>query len=139
MLQCQAATCNSFKTYVQSLQEVEPSSTVSVTWYNFLHDIFFATCLETLEKEIHCKLQKTCYMLQCQAATCNSFKTYVQSLQEVEPSSTVSVTGYNFLHDIFLATCLETLEKEIHCKLQKTCHMLQCQAATCNGFKTYVQ
>ena len=76
---------------VQSLQEVEPSSTVSVTWYNFLHDIFLATCLETLEKEIHCKFQKTCYMLQCQAATSNGFKTYVQSLQEVEPSSTVSV------------------------------------------------
>ena len=40
------------------------------------------------------------------------------------------------LHDaILLATCLATLEKEIHCKLQETCYMLQSQAATYIGLK----
>ena len=28
----------------------------------------------TLEKELHCTLQKTCYMLQSHAAPCNNFK-----------------------------------------------------------------
>ena len=37
---------------------------------------------------------------------------------------------------IFIATCLATLEKEIHCELQKICYTLQHQAATCNGLKT---
>ena len=41
------------------------------------------------------------------------------------------------LHDeIFLETCLATVEKEIHCKLQKTRYTLQSRAATCNRFKT---
>ena len=57
-----------------------------------LHDaIFLATCLATLEKEIHCKLQKICYTLQFRAATqcCGSKKKSAQSLQKVEPSSTL--------------------------------------------------
>ena len=37
---------------------------------------------------------------------------------------------------MFLATCLATVEKEINCKLSKSCNTLQSQAATCNGFKT---
>ena len=40
-----------------------------------LHDtIFLATCPPTVEKEIHCKLQKTCYTLQPRAATCYDFR-----------------------------------------------------------------
>ena len=56
-----------------------------------LHDaIFLATCLAMLEREIHCKMQKTCYTLQSRAATCNLFKTNsMQSLQKVEPSFTL--------------------------------------------------
>ena len=37
---------------------------------------------------------------------------------------------------VCLATCLTVLEKEIHCKLQKSCYTLQSRAATCSGFKT---
>ena len=37
--------------------------------------IFHATCLATLEKEINCKFQESCYTLQSGAATCNCFKT----------------------------------------------------------------
>ena len=34
-----------------------------------------------------------------------------------------------------LATCLATLEKEIHHKLQRTCHTLQSRTVSCNGFE----
>ena len=66
--------------------------------------ILLATCLTKLEKEIHCKLQKTCYTLQSRAAICNGSKNTLQSraaaydlfktnsfhsLQTVELSSTV--------------------------------------------------
>ena len=36
----------------------------------------------------------------------------------------------------FLANCLTTLEKETHCKLQKTFYTLQSRDGTYNGFKT---
>ena len=49
-----------------------------------------------LEK-IHCKLQETCCTLQSWVVTCNGHKKCLQSLQEVELSSTVSVTRCNFL------------------------------------------
>ena len=40
------------------------------------------------------------------------------------------------LHGVIcVAICLATLEKEIHCKLQKSCYTLQSRAANCNGFK----
>ena len=35
-----------------------------------------------------------------------------------------------------LANCLSILEREIHCKLQKTRYALQSRAAACNGLKT---
>ena len=45
------------------------------------------SCLAEVEKEIRCKLQKTCYTLQSRPATCNLFKTnFMQSLQKVERS-----------------------------------------------------
>ena len=56
-----------------------------------LHDAtFLATCLAMFEREIHCKLQKTCYTVQSRGATCNLFKTNsMQSLQKVELISTL--------------------------------------------------
>ena len=63
--------------------------------------IFLATCLATLQKEIHCKLQETCYTLQSLVTTCYGFKKSLQSLQKVEPSFTASVTQRNFF-----ATCV---------------------------------
>ena len=38
--------------------------------------------------------------------------------------------------EIFLLTCLETLEKENHCKFQKSHCALQPWPETCNGLKT---
>ena len=54
---------------------------------------FFATCLAMLEKEIHYKLQETCY------TGCNfqCFKKSMQSLKNVESSSIASVTQWKFL------------------------------------------
>ena len=56
-----------------------------------LHDAMFPlTCLATLEIEIHCKLEKTLYMLQSRAAICNVLKTNsMQSLWKVKLSSTL--------------------------------------------------
>ena len=62
--------------------------------------IFLATCFTNLEKEMHCKLQNTCYTLQSRAATCNGFKKSLQSLQEVELSSIVCVPQCNFLFNL---------------------------------------
>ena len=53
------------------------------------HAIFLENCLATLEKDISCKLQKTCYTLQSRAASCNELKKFhaIKSLQKGEPSS----------------------------------------------------
>ena len=58
--------------------------------------IFFASCLVTLEKEILVKLQKSWYTLQSptavvskQSPTAMVSKQSIQSLQKVEPSSTL--------------------------------------------------
>ena len=62
-----------------------------------LHNAIFS---QWLEKETHCKFQETCYTLQCRAVTCNGLKKSLQSLQEVELSSTqstASVTQCKFL------------------------------------------
>ena len=81
MFQSGVATCSDFKNlcnrcknYNRALQLV-------------LHGaIFFATCLATLEKKVHCKLQETCYMQKS-----------LESLQELQSSSTAGVTWCNFL------------------------------------------
>ena len=51
--------------------------------------ISVSTCLATLGK-IHCKLQETCYTLQCWVPTWNASETSLELLQEVESSSTAS-------------------------------------------------
>ena len=67
-----------------------------------LHNvIFLATCLATLGKIIHFRLQETYFTLQSWAATCNGFKKSLQSLQEVESNSTVQLVLYGA---IFLPT-----------------------------------
>ena len=71
--------------------------------------VFLATCLTAFEKEIHCRLQKSCYALQSRAATCNGFKTIhaviaksrtelylVQSLQAPSPPTLLRRDSYHF-------------------------------------------
>ena len=66
------------------------------------HDaIFRATCLATLEEVILCKFHETVYTLQSRSATCNVFKQSVHSLQNVEPSSTASISRCNFPCNLF--------------------------------------
>ena len=80
-----------------------------------LHDtISLATCLATLEKEIHCKLQETCCTLRSQATTYNGFKTSLQSLQKVEPRSTAIVTRYNVLCNL----CCNGIARQVAGMLQ---------------------
>ena len=50
--------------------------------------IFLATCLASLQKEIHYKLQETCCTLQSRVPPCNGSKKSLPSLRKVEPSST---------------------------------------------------
>ena len=47
-------------------------------------------------KKGHCKLQETCYTLQSWATICNGFKKSLQSLQELQSSSTAGVTQLVF-------------------------------------------
>ena len=86
--------------------------------------IFLATYLITLEKEIHCKLQKSCYTLGSRAGTCNDFKT------KVEPTSTLAVVACpkklrnklqrgHFTRCNVSATCLATPSQH---KLQRKFH-----------------
>ena len=64
---------------------------LTIYMFNFkmvLQDaVFLATCLATLEREVHCKLQKKVYTLQSRAATCSGFNKSMKSFQEVGPSS----------------------------------------------------
>ena len=66
----------------------------------------------TLEQEIHCKLQETCYTLQSRAATCNSLKQSLPSLKKVETSSGASVTHCNFL-------CCNGVARQVSGRLQR--------------------
>ena len=76
-----------------------------------------------MQKEIHCKLQKTCYTLQSRAATCNLFKTNsTQSLAKAEPSST-------------LCNCCKP--KKVPRQIAKrACYMLQ---PTCNFSRNAIE
>ena len=86
-----------------------------------LHDaIFLTTCLATLEKEIHCMLQKACYTLQSCAATCNGFKNMLQLR-----ASTCS--GFKNTLQLRASTCSGFK------------NTLQLRASTCNGFKNTLQ
>ena len=74
--------------------------------------------LATLEKEIFCKLHKTCYTLQSRTATCNSFKISLRSLQEVESRSIASVIQCNFSCNL----CCNGVARKASSKLQRvTC------------------
>ena len=81
---------------------------------------FFLQLVPQWRCETSCK-----YILECNMPPCNLF-----GLETIAQSTLV-------LDDaIFLAACLATWEKYIHCKLQKSCHMWQSQAVTYNSFKT---
>ena len=90
------------------------------------------TCVTILEKEIHCKLQKSCYTLQSPAATCNGFKQSIQSLKNVELNST-------------LCNCCKP--KKVARQVEKrTCYLqlarplpATCKAITCNLQGHYLQ
>ena len=85
-LQVDIAACNmpSLKLISQFLGEL---ATIAQNMLVLHSAICFVTCLATIEKEIHCKLQRSCYTLQCGAAACNDFKQSMQTLQSVEQSS----------------------------------------------------
>ena len=114
-----------------------------------------------MEKEIHCKLQKSRYTLQSRAATCKSFKRihaivsesrtelyFVQSLQAQKKLRYVAKRPcYMLQHKLQRKLHRVTLVEELcsafynncrdfrnHCKLRPeiaTCNM---SLATCNGF-----
>ena len=117
-----------------------------------LHDVvFLATCLATLEKEIHCKWQKTCYKVQSPAATCKFKTNSMQSLQKVEPSCTLcDCCKPKMLQDklqrwhvrcsnlpaAFLATPLQH-------KLQRKLHLLtlavKLDSTSCNDCRNFLE
>ena len=72
---------------------------------------FFASCLATLEKESHCKLQQTCYMLKSQTSTCNDLKKVIAHVAK-------SRTQLSFLQ-------LLQAQKIARQVSEKTCYTLQ--------------
>ena len=101
---------------MSSLELISQHSGVSMIAQSklVLHEVVFVAtsrCLTTLEKEIHCKLRKTCYPSQLRAATCNGFKISMQSLKKVEPNST-------------LCNCCKP-EKVTRQVAKRTCYTLQ--------------
>ena len=77
-----------------------------------LHDaIFLVTCLAMALRDklrVDCSVRVTCH-------ACNLFRNSF-GLANIEQSILVSHGA------IFHSTCLATLEKEINCKLQKSCY-----------------
>ena len=89
-----------------------------------LHNaIFLATCLATLEKGIHCRLQETCGTLQPRAAICNGFKKSLQSLGKVEPISIACVTRSNFLCNLCCNGVARQLEGILQCVTYPLCSL----------------
>ena len=101
------------------------------TSYAGLHNaIFHATCLTMLEKEIHCKLQKTCYTLQPRAATCNVSRKvlaenrtvlyFVQSLPSQKSCATSFKEG--MLHFITYLQLFSQHHCDASCKEKRKLH-----------------
>ena len=116
-----------------------------------LHDaIFLATCLATLEKEIHCKLQKTCYTLQSRAATFNLFRiSSMQSLQKVKPSSTLcncckpkkceAICKEGMLHAATYLQLFSQRHCNISCKEHRVTPAVALDSTSCNNYRDFLK
>ena len=110
-------------------------------------------CLETFEKDIYRKLQKSCHMLQSGAATCNGLKkfhaivaesraefhfvqlTVVSSKGLREKLQRGHVTRYNLL-----ATCLATpLPNELQRRLHRVTLAIELDSTSCNEFRDFFE
>ena len=132
MLQSGAASCNGFKTIHASCRShgtccnlglhLAMVSKQSMQVAEVMVHFAVWGCILQWFQNNPCKLQKSWYILQSGAASCNGFKTVHASCRSLVH---VAIWG-----------CILQWFQNNPCKLQKSWYILQSGAASCNGFKT---